>query len=86
MNKVRLYTVNGCPYCVQLKEMFQKDGIEFVEVNVNLPENEAEFKKLFEFTKCDDVPIVKVNNQVLLPNTSFQSIQEAYETTKKFLV
>lgn len=86
MNKIRIYTVSNCPYCSELKEMLTKDNIEYTEVNVSLPENEAEFKKLFEFTKCDDVPIVKVNNHVLLPNTSFQSITEAYETTKKFLV
>jgi glutaredoxin len=86
MNKVRIYTVEGCPYCIELKEMLKKDNVEFTEVDVNLPENEEEFKKLHEFTKCEDVPMVKVGRQVLIPNTSFQSIQEAYELTKKFLI
>ncbi len=86
MNKIRLYTIDSCPFCIELKEMLKKDNLEFTEVNVHLPENEAEYKKLHEFTRCDDVPMVKVGNQILIPNTSFQTIQEAYELTKKFLI
>jgi hypothetical protein len=39
-----------------------------------------------EKTKADEVPIVKVGNQLLVPNVSFNSIKEAAELTKKFLV
>ena len=59
---------------------------EFIEIDVNAPENEPEFNKLFEVTKCYDVPMVKVGNQILVPNTSFRSIREAADLTKKFLV
>jgi glutaredoxin len=82
---VRLYTVENCPYCAELKEKLMAESIEFVEVDVNKPENEAEFNKLFEVTKCDDVPMVRVGKQILVPHTSFRSIQECYELTKKFI-
>ena len=82
---IRLYTVENCPYCTELKEMFKKDGIEFIEVDVNKPENEAEFNKLYEVTECDDVPMVKVGKQILVPNKSFSSINEAKELTIKLL-
>lgn len=85
MNNIKIYTVNGCPYCVELKELLTKENIEFTEVNASLPENRAECEKLFEVTKSDDVPVVKIGPRLLVPGTSFQTIQEAFETTKKFL-
>jgi glutaredoxin len=83
---VRLYTVENCPYCAELKEIFINEGVEFVEVDVNKPENEPEFNKLYEIAKCDDVPMVKIGPQILVPHTSFRSIREAADLTKKFLV
>jgi hypothetical protein len=62
------------------------EGVEYSEVDVNAPENEPEFNKLYEVTQCNDVPMVKVGNQILIPNTSFRSIREAADLTKKFLV
>ena len=81
----RVYSVENCPYCKELKEMLTKDNIPFVDIDVNKPENESEFQKLFEITKCDDVPMVKVGNQILVPNVSFRSIQECANLTKQFL-
>lgn len=82
---VRLYTIENCPYCNELKTLLKNEGVEFVEVDVNKPENEAEYNKLYEITKCDDVPMIKVGKQLLIPHTSFRSINEAFELTKKFL-
>lgn len=83
---VRVYTVENCPYCAELKEILKNEGVDFVEVDVNQPENEKEFNKLYEIAKCDDVPMVKVGKQILIPNTSFRSIREAADLTKSFLV
>ncbi len=83
---VKIYTIENCPYCAELKDTLLNEGVEFVEVNVDLPENEAEFNKLYEFTKCNDVPMVKVGRQLLLPQISFKSIREAADLTKKFLI
>lgn len=83
---IRLYMIENCPYCKQLKELYKKDGIEFEEIDVNKPEHEAEWKRLYEVTKSNDVPIVKVGNQLLVPDTSFKSIDEAFATTKKLLI
>ncbi len=83
--KVKIYTIKECKYCFELKELLTKEGIEFDDVDVNLPENESEYQTLCKITKSDDVPIVKVGTRLLVPNVSFQSIQEAAELTKKFL-
>jgi hypothetical protein len=86
MEKVRIYSIPECPYCSELKEILTNDGIEFTDINVNLPENQAEYDKIYEITKSDEVPIIKVGKQLLIPNVSFSSIKQASELTKKFLV
>jgi glutaredoxin len=83
---VTVYGFNGCPYCKELKELLTKEGIQFIDVDVDLPENQEEFQKIMEISKADEVPIVRVGTQLLVPNVSFQSIKEAAELTKKFLV
>jgi glutaredoxin 3 len=82
---VRIYSIENCPYCTELKEILTKEGIEFTDVNVNLPENEKEYDQIHEVTKSEEVPIVMVGKQLLVPNVSFQSIREAADLTKKFL-
>lgn len=82
---VKVYSMKSCPYCTDLKDMLKNEGVEFTDVDINLPENEEEYKKISEFTKSDDVPIVRVGNQLLIPNVSFRSIREAADLTKKFL-
>lgn len=82
---VKIYSIPDCPYCAELKDILTKEGVEFVDVNVNLPENESEYNKLNEITKSDEVPIVKIGKQLLVPNVSFHSIREAADLTKKFL-
>jgi glutaredoxin 3 len=82
---VRVYSIPECPYCTELKEILKNEGVEFIDINVNLDENQEEYDKIYEITKSDEVPIVLVNKQFLIPNTSFTSIREAADLTKKFL-
>ena len=83
---VKVYSIPQCPYCAELKEKLTENNIEFVDVNVYLEENKEEYDKIVEKTKSDEVPIVRVGTQLLVPNVSFHSISEAYDLTKKFLV
>ena len=82
---VIIYTIPECSYCNELKERLTTEGVPFTDVNINLPENEEIYTKINELTKSDQVPIIRVKQQLLVPNVSFQSIQEAAELTKKFL-
>jgi glutaredoxin len=82
---VTIYGFKDCPYCTELKDLLTKEGIQFIDVDVNLPENEEEFNKILEVSKAEEVPIIKVGKQLLVPNVSFQSINEAAELTKRFL-
>jgi hypothetical protein len=82
---VFIYSIVDCPYCTELKEILTKEGIEFTDINVNLPEYEKEYEKLHEITNSEMVPIVRIGKQLLVPEVSFQSISECAQITKKLL-
>jgi len=82
---VYIYSIPECPYCSELKEILTKEGIEFTDINVNLPEYEKEYEKIHEITKSEMVPIVRVGNQLLVPEVSFKSILEASQIVKKLI-
>lgn len=86
MEKIKIYSIPNCSYCNELKEILTNEGVEFTDVNVSLPENDAEYQKLHKITKSDDVPIIRVGNNLLVPNISFHSIREGADLAKKFLI
>jgi glutaredoxin len=82
---VRLYGFKGCPYCDELKDMYDKNNIDYTFVDVTLKENDAETEKVFKIANEDSVPIILVKKTILAPEKSFKSIEEAYDLTLKFL-
>ena len=82
---VTIYSFPECPYCKELKEIYDTQGIKYRDVNISLEENSEEWNSIAEASKAEEVPIVKVGKQLLVPNVSFSSIKEAAELVKKFL-
>jgi mycoredoxin len=39
---VTMYTTNWCGYCVRLKKLMQREGIDYSEVNIEIEEGAAE--------------------------------------------
>ncbi len=85
MKKVRLYGFKECPYCQELKGLFETEGLEFDYIDIENDKYKDEVKKIMEIGKTDSVPIVLVNKVILSPEVSFKSIKEAHQLTKKFL-
>lgn len=75
--------MENCPYCTELKDLLTGEGIEFMEVDINKPENKEESDMIFKATDVDSVPIVRVGKNLLAPDVSFTSIEEAFELTKQ---
>jgi glutaredoxin len=82
---VTIYSIPSCPYCNELKDILTERNIKFNDVDVNLPENEKEFDKIYAVTKSDDVPTVRVYNQLLVPERSFKTIEECADLIVRFL-
>jgi glutaredoxin len=82
---VKLYGFDGCPYCQELRGLYDENGVNYTYVDVTLDENELECEKLFKITGEESVPVVLVKKTVLAPDKSFKNIKEAYDLTLKFL-
>ena len=39
---VTMYTTSWCGYCVRLKSMLDREGIEYAEINIELDESAAD--------------------------------------------
>ena len=82
---IKIYSIPECPYCTTLKEKLDELNIDYTDVNVMLDENEEEYDKLYEKTKSDSVPIIKVSKYLLIPEKSFRTIEEAVTIIKKLI-
>ena len=85
MKRVRLYGYDECPYCQELKNLYEKNNIDFTYIDIENSENKKEFERIMEIGKSDSVPIILVNKTILAPENSFKTINEALQLTNKFL-
>jgi glutaredoxin len=62
---VILFTMEGCPYCVQMKDQLTESNINFVERDIN--EHKDEYDMFVEITENEFVPAFMI---VESPNTN----------------
>jgi glutaredoxin len=92
MDKVAVvFSMKGCPFCVDLKEMLEKDGISFFDRDIH--EHSEEYALFVEVTGNDFVPsFMLIENPELDPKTElyapdrdFQNINEGFDIIKSFV-
>lgn len=81
MEKIKVYSIPECPHCTKFKQLLSEKGYKFTDINANLPENEAEYLEVYEASGIDSVPVIRIENELLVPEKSFKSIEEAVERT-----
>ena len=61
MTDVVIYTTQICPYCVRAKQLFQRKGVSYREIDVSF--DQAERMALVARTKQRTVPQIFINDQ-----------------------
>lgn len=84
-NKIRVFGIEGCSYCEEIKTKLNEGNIEYRYIDIDLPENSQEVSEIFNIAQTDRVPVIVVNKTILAPEKSFDTIDEAYETIKRFV-
>ena len=84
-SEIRIFGIEGCSYCEEIKTKLNEGNIEYRYIDIDLEENKVEAEKVFEVAQTDRVPVIVVNRTILAPEKSFETIDEAYETIKRFI-
>lgn len=61
MTDVVIYTTQVCPYCVRAKQLFQRKGVSYREIDISF--DQAERMALVARTRQRTVPQIFINDQ-----------------------
>lgn len=89
MNRIYLFSMNGCSHCTDLKETLKSLNIPFIDYDI------GKYKDIWEQvvsqTKQNNVPaiFISVNNgengPIYIPGRDFNSKDECVEIIKRFI-
>jgi glutaredoxin len=92
MKQVVLYSMKGCPFCDQMKDLLKESDVDYIERDID--EYEREYDTFVEATGNDFIPAFmliehegeKVKDvKLMAPDRDFDDIHEALEKVKIFL-
>lgn len=69
--------MKGCPHCVEMKEMLVKEGIDFVDRDID--EYEEEYNMFVEITENEYVP-----SFMLIENPETEPVSELYAPERDY--
>jgi glutaredoxin len=86
---VIVYTMEGCPFCTEFKEMLTKEGIEFFDRDID--KHEKEYEIFSEVTDNDMIPALLIiegdgkDHQSFLyaPDRNYVELTEAVDIIKQ---
>lgn len=88
MNKIIIFTLDGCSHCTSLKEELNNLSIPFVEVEVNA--NPHIWEQVYKQTGKDYLPTVFIQKKdsntgpVFVPDVDFENQDEIIEIIKSY--
>jgi glutaredoxin len=90
--QVVVYTMKGCPYCVELKELLVKENIDFVDRDID--EHEEEYDVFSKVVENDYIPALLIINDgkeklqsfLYAPERDYNELTEAVDLIKKHLI
>lgn len=92
MKQVVLYSMKGCPFCDQMKNLLKESNIEYNERDID--DHKREYDKFVEATGNEYIPAFMLiehegeevkDVKLMAPDRDYQDIHEALEKVKQFL-
>ena len=89
---VVVYTMKGCPFCVEFKDILVKEGIEFYDRDID--EYKEEYDIFTEITKNDMIPAMLIvegdeenyESYLYAPERDYNELTEAVDIIKKHII
>ena len=82
MEKVRIYTQENCKYCEQVKSVYDKNNIDFIEISTT--KYPKEWKKIMYMSTMGITPTVLYKDFYFIANRDFQTPEQLVEILKDF--
>lgn len=82
VKKIKIFYMENCPYCKKLMKGLDKLGITYEKIDVDSKEGEKKFLKVYEISKSENIPTILANNKILVPEITFNTIEEALKLIK----
>ena len=76
--------MDGCPWCQNLKEQLDEKGITYETKDVD--EFSTMYENFVKVTKSDLLPSMLVGKNALVPQKSFNTIEEAVKAVENILL
>lgn len=92
MDKILLlYTMKGCPFCVEMKQKLEENNISFYERDIH--ENEEEYDMFTQITENEYVPAFMIvespdaepNSLLFAPGRDFDDLDQGVKIIKEHL-
>lgn len=71
-----------CPYCKKLMKGLDNLEITYEKIDVDSKKGEKKFLKVYEVSKSENIPTILVDNKILVPEITFNTIEEALNLIK----
>ncbi len=86
MDNLVVFTMEGCPFCVEMKDKIKELGIDFVDADIE--ENEMEYEIFKKLVGNDYVPAFMIimgedDAKVFAPERDYNEIDEGIDIIKK---
>lgn len=81
--RILVYTMKGCGHCNNLKQKLDESKIPYINKDIDI--YASEYEKVSKELNVDFIPIVKIEEQWLIPEKDFNSIDECVEKIKKLM-
>lgn len=77
--KIKIYTKDPCPYCVNAIQLFEELGLAYEEID--LTDRQDEIDRIKKETGWRTVPIILINDQLIGGYTDFKELRDSGKLT-----
>ncbi len=81
MNKIVIYTMFGCPFCIKAKSFLKEKGFSFTEINT--PPGSEEWHEMKEKTNSETLPGILINGEPIGGYSELVNLYFTGELTEK---
>lgn len=81
--RILLYTMKGCGHCMNLKNKLDKEKIPYINKDIDI--YKTDYERVSSLLETEYIPIVRIDNDYLVPEKDFNTIDECVELVKKMI-